>query len=143
MQAQSLLSAESRLGYGVVDSIALTSAAITIEDDGCVVALTRLGANDTGSAAAVAAVIAEELRISTDRVRVEPVERVTTARASSTVNLRSTAIAVRGYLLDRASSYFHMDASELLLNDGRVMTFDGRALTYQDLNRAETGVVHA
>ncbi len=147
MQAQSILAAETRLGDGIVDSVAPTSAAITIEDDGCIVALARLGANDTDSAAAVAAVIAEELRLSTDRVRVEPAERGATVAAppplSSAVNLRSTAIAVRAYLLDRASSYFHMDASELLLNDGRVMTFDGRAMTYQDLNRAESGVVHA
>lgn len=118
----------------------MASAGITIEDDGSIRALIRLGLDDAGSAAAIAAVLSEELSMSVDRILVEAADTTTRTGdgvpVSATVELRSTAVAVRAYLLEQASTYFAMDASELVLNDGRVITFDGRAMTYQDLTRA-------
>ena len=64
------------------------SAVITIEKDGSIVALLGLTRDDADSVAAIAAVLAEELRTSPDRI-----------------------------------------------HDGRVITLDGRAMTYRELSR--------
>ncbi len=142
MQTQALAPVDTSVGCGSRGAT-VANPVIHIEGDGSIVALTDTRSSDAGSAAAVASVIAEELRISIDRIRVQSVD-VLTAMAGqqplrSRVSLRSTAVAIRAYLLDQASSYFDMDASELLLNDGRVITFDGRAIAYADLSRAGTG----
>lgn len=137
MQAQDIATTETFWGHAAPDSLVKTSPTITIEDDGSILALARLSLNDTGSTAAIADIVAEELRISIDRISVEATDGATAIAddfpVSTAVALRSTAVAVRAYLLKRASSHFDMDASELMLNDGRVITLDGRAMTYQDL----------
>jgi len=142
MQTQALSPADTSVECGSRGAT-VVSPVIRIEGDGSIIALTDTRSSDAGSAAAVASVIAEELRISTDRIRVQSID-ILTAMADqvplrSQVSLRSTAVAIRGYLLNQASCYFDMDASELLLNDGRVITFDGRAIAYADLSRARTG----
>ena len=124
------------------DPLLMAQPIIKVEGDGSIVAVTALERTDTNAAATAAAVISEELRVSKERIRVEPVETVVPAAARApfpcAVSLRSTAVAIRAYLLQRASSYFDVDSSELFLNDGRVITFDGRAMTYQELSRTNT-----
>ena len=141
MQTRYPVATKVFVGRAASDSGVMASAGITIEDDGSIRALTRLGLDNAGSAAAIAAVLSEELSMSVDRIRVEAADTATHTAdgvpVSATVELRSTAVAVRAYLLKQASTYFAMDASELVLNDGRVITFDGRAMTYQDLTHAQ------
>lgn len=140
MQTQHVLATETCAGQAASDSLAMTSSTISIENDGSILALASSGLSDTGSTAAIAAIVAEELRISIDRISIESTDAVTATAdelpMSAAVALRSTAVAVRAYLLRQASSYFDMDASELMLNDGRVITLDGREMPYQDLIRA-------
>jgi CO/xanthine dehydrogenase Mo-binding subunit len=141
MQTRYPVATKVFVGRAASDSDGMASAGIIIEDDGSIRVLARSGLDNAGSAAAIAAVLSEELSMSVDRIRVEAAD--TTTRTGdgvpvpATVELRSTAVAVRAYLLKQASTYFAMDASELVLNDGRVITFDGRAMTYQDLTRAQ------
>ena len=141
MQVQHIVATETFLGHAVSDAFVMRSPAITSAGDGSIIALAGVGLSDMGSSATIAAIVAEELRMSIDRISIESTDATTTAAdelpISAAVALRSTAVAVRVYLLKQASAYFDIDVSELMLNDGRVITFDGRAMTYQDLIHAE------
>ena len=137
MQTQSLVPGGTPV-WREDESASVTPTLMWIEADGSVVAIADVQNSQLGPAV-VASVIAEELRVSADRIRIRPVKAATTMpdqlAQPSSANLRARAAAIRAYLLTLAGRYFGMDASELLLNDGQVLTFDGRAMAYQDLSR--------
>jgi hypothetical protein len=113
----------------------MATPSVRIENDGSILAFVD-SQHCRACGADVVAIIAEELRAPADRIRVEvlEVDRMEGAEcAPGTQNVRAEAVAMRLRLLEQASLLFGVDASELLLNDGRVMALDGRTMSYQAL----------
>lgn len=126
---------------------------IVIERDGKVVA--RSGKVDYGQGirTGFAKIVAEELAVPLDQVRVElgetdqvPWDMGTFGSMSTAVDgkaLRAAAAFARATLLDRAAKRFGIPASQLGVGRGKVVTPDGRSIAYQELVAGEplSGVV--
>jgi nicotinate dehydrogenase subunit B len=116
---------------------------IAIESDGAVIA--RSGKVEYGQniRTGFAKIVAEELAVPFDRVRVElgETERVpwdmgTFGSMSTSVDgksLRSAAAYARSLLIDRASKHFSIGTEQLTIRNGCVFSPDGRAVSYQEL----------
>ena len=124
-----------------------------IEPDGTVVA--RSGKVDYGQGlrTAFARIVAEELDVPVERVRVELGETDRTpwdigtfgslSIATDGASLRAAAAFARTLLIRRASQALGVDATALETRDGHVAAPDGRTVSYQDLtmNAPLTGQV--
>ncbi len=116
---------------------------IFIEPDGTVIARSGKVEYGQGIRTGFARIVAEELDVSIEHVRVElgetdrvPWDMGTFGSMSTAVDgkrLRAAAAYARLLLLDRASARLGSPASELDTRDGRVVARDGRALAYNEL----------
>ena len=126
---------------------------IVIERDGLVVARSGKVEYGQGIRTGFAKIVAGELDVPLERVRVElgetdrvPWDMGTFGSLSTATDgkvLRAAASYARTLLLDRASTRLGVPASELHTRDGRFVAPDGRECTYQELTAAEplTGVI--
>lgn len=126
---------------------------ISIEPDGTVVARSGKVEYGQGIRTAFAKIVAEELAVPMERIRVElgETDRVpwdfgtfgSLSVATDGKALQTAAAYARTELLRRAGARFRVSAEELVASDGRVTTRDGRTATYQELvaEGALTGVV--
>src|SRR5581483_5335288 len=120
---------------------------IAIERDGTVVARSGKVEYGQGIRTGFAKMVAEELCVPVERVRVElgetdrvPWDMGTFGSMSTAVDgksLRAAAVHARSLLLERASTHFGVSASELMLRDGTICTADGQTVSYQELTAAE------
>ena len=116
---------------------------IVIEADGTVIARSGKVEYGQGIRTGFAKIVAEELAVPFERVRVElgetdrvPWDMGTFGSMSTSVDgksLRAAAAYARTLLLDRASVYFATAAAELTVRNGCVFAPDGRAVSYQEL----------
>ena len=116
---------------------------IVIEADGTVIARSGKVEYGQGIRTGFAKIVAEELAVPFERVRVElgetdrvPWDMGTFGSMSTSVDgksLRAAAAYARTLLLDRASVHFGAAASELSIRNGCVFAADGRAVSYQEL----------
>jgi CO/xanthine dehydrogenase Mo-binding subunit len=116
---------------------------IVIEADGTVIARSGKVEYGQGIRTGFAKIVAEELAVPFERVRVElgetdrvPWDMGTFGSMSTSVDgksLRAAAAYARTLLLDRASVHFGAAASELAVRNGCVFAADGRAVSYQEL----------
>jgi len=126
---------------------------IVIEADGAVVARSGKFEYGQGIRTGFAKIVAEELAVPFERVRVElgetdrvPWDMGTFGSMSTSVDgksLRAAAVYARSLLLERGSARFGIPASELVTRNGCVFAPDGRAASYQELTASAplTGVV--
>ena len=120
---------------------------IVIEPDGTVLARSGKVEYGQGIRTGFAWIVAQELDLPVERVRVElgETERVpwdfgtfgSLTTATDGKSLRAAAAQARQLLLERASARLGVLPSELDTRDGRVIAPDGRALPYQDLTAGE------
>ena len=116
---------------------------IVIERDGTIVARSGKVEYGQGIRTGFAKIVAEELAVPLERVRVElgetdsvPWDMGTFGSMSTAMDgkkLRAAAVFARQLLLERAATHFGTAASELNLEDGRVATRDGRSVAFQEL----------
>jgi len=116
---------------------------IVIEADGTVVARSGKVEYGQGIRTGFAKIVAEELAVPFERVRVElgetdrvPWDMGTFGSMSTSVDgksLRAAATYARNLLVERASAHFGKAASELSVRNGCVFAADGRAVSYQEL----------
>jgi len=116
---------------------------ILIEADGTVVARSGKVEYGQGIRTGFAKIVAEELAVPLERVRVElgetdrvPWDMGTFGSMSTSVDgksLRSAAVYARSLLLERASVLLGVPAPELATRNGCVFAPDGRAASYQEL----------
>jgi CO/xanthine dehydrogenase Mo-binding subunit len=116
---------------------------LSIEADGTVVG--RSGKVDYGQGirTGFAKILAEELALPLERVRIElgetdevPWDMGTFGSLSTATDgetLRAAAIMARMLLLERASSYFKLPHTQLQLHEGQVVAPDGQAVSFQRL----------
>lgn len=126
---------------------------IVVEPDGTIVVRSGKIEYGQGIRAGFAKIVAEELAVPLERVRVElgetdrvPWDIGTFGSMSTAVDgkiVRSAAACARRILLERAAIRLGIPASELNIADGKVVTNDGRAIVYQELVASEplTGIV--
>jgi nicotinate dehydrogenase subunit B len=126
---------------------------IVVEADGTVVARSGKVEYGQGIRTGFAKIVAEELAVPFERVRVElgetdrvPWDMGTFGSMSTSVDgksLRAAAVYARSLLLERGSAHFGVPASKLAARNGCVFAPDGRAASYQELtaNAPLTGVV--
>lgn len=116
---------------------------IVVASDGSVVARSGKVEYGQGIRTGFARIVAEELRLPLERVRVElgetdtvPYDAGTFGSMSTAIDgakLRRAAIRARALLLERASARLQTDARRLEIRDGVVRVPDGRALTFAEL----------
>ena len=128
-------------------------ARLAVEPDGTIVV--RSGKVEYGQNIRIgfAKIVAGELDVPLDRVRVElgETDRVpwdmgtfgSLSTATDGKSLRMAAAHARALLIERASRRFGVPASELDTRDGRVQARDGRSVAYEELTALEplTGAV--
>src|SRR5581483_257974 len=116
---------------------------IAIERDGTVVARSGKVEYGQGIRTGFAKMVAEELCVPVERVRVElgetdrvPWDMGTFGSMSTAVDgksLRAAAAFARTLLIDRASRHLGIPASDLTARHGSVFARDGRSVPYQQL----------
>lgn len=126
---------------------------IVIQADGTIVARSGKVEYGQGIRTGFAKIVAEELAVPLERVRVElgetdrvPWDMGTFGSMSTSVDgksLRAAALFARSLLLERGSARFGVPAPELAARNGCVFAPDGRAASYQELTAGAplTGVV--
>jgi nicotinate dehydrogenase subunit B len=126
---------------------------IHIEPDGTVVARSGKVEYGQGIRTGFARIVAEELRMPIERVRVElgETDRVpwdmgtfgSLSTATDGKSLRAAAAYARALLLDRASAQLGVPAPALQTRDGLVIAPDGHTTSYEELTAADplTGLV--
>jgi CO/xanthine dehydrogenase Mo-binding subunit len=126
---------------------------ILIERDGTVVALSGKVEYGQGIRTAFSRIVAEELDVPAERVRVELGETDRTpwdmgtfgsmSTATDGASLRAAAAFARSLLVERGGARLNLDVAALSTQDGAVMAPNGRSLTYQELTESEalSGVV--
>ncbi len=126
---------------------------IAIESDGTVIARSGKVEYGQGIRTGFAKIVAEELFVPFERVRVElgetdrvPWDMGTFGSMSTSVDgksLRAAAVFARSLLIDRASKHLGIAATELRARNGCVSAPDGRAVSYADLTAGSplTGLV--
>jgi nicotinate dehydrogenase subunit B len=122
-------------------------ARIVVEHDRTVTARSGKVEYGQGIRTGFAKIVAEELDLPIDRVRVElgetdrvPWDMGTFGSLSTATDgkaLRSAAARARALLLERASARLGCPVAELDTRDGRVIASDGRAVTYAELAAGE------
>jgi nicotinate dehydrogenase subunit B len=120
---------------------------LVIERDGTVIARSGKVEYGQGIRTGFARIVAEELDVPIERVRVElgetdgvPWDMGTFGSLSIATDgqsLRSAAACARRLLLDRASQQLGRPTTQLQTRDGRVVASDGRAVTYAELTTGE------
>jgi CO/xanthine dehydrogenase Mo-binding subunit len=121
---------------------------IVIEPDGTVVARSGKVEYGQGVRTGFARIVAEELDVPVERVRVElgETDRVpwdmgtfgSLSTATDGKSLRMAAAQARHLLIDRATARLGLPVSELDTKDGQVVSIrNGRAVSYQDLVAGE------
>jgi CO/xanthine dehydrogenase Mo-binding subunit len=120
---------------------------LLIDRDGTIVARSGKVEYGQGIRTGFARLVAEELDVAVDRVRVElgetdlvPWDMGTFGSLSTATDgavLRAAASFARTLLVRRASAHFGVPASTLLTRDGLVVAPDGRTVSYQDLTVGE------
>jgi len=120
---------------------------IAIEHDGTIVARSGKVEYGQGIRTGFAMIVAEELAVAVDRVRVElgetdsvPWDMGTFGSMSTATDgaaLRAAASLARSILLERASTRLGVDRSALALRDGSIVGQDGRAVSYTELTADE------
>ena len=116
---------------------------IVIEPDGGVLARSGKVEYGQGIRAGFVRIVAEELAVPAERVRVElgETDRVpwdmgtfgSLSTATDGARLRAAAAQARVLLLERAASRWGLPASALTCADGRVCAADGRVISYAEL----------
>ena len=116
---------------------------ILIERDGTVVARSGKVEYGQGIRTGFALIVAEELGVGLERVRVElgETDRVpwdmgtfgSLSTATDGKSLRAAAAQARWILLDRAAVRLGVPSSTLITRDGAVVSTDGRSIAYQAL----------
>jgi nicotinate dehydrogenase subunit B len=126
---------------------------IVIEPDGRIVAHSGKVEYGQGIRTGFAKIVAEELSVPLEKVRVElgetdrvPWDMGTFGSMSTAMDgkaLRAAAVFARRLLLERASVRLGIAVSELHVDHGSVVTNDRRSLSYQELTATEplTGIV--
>ena len=126
---------------------------IVIERDGTIVVRSGKVEYGQGIRTGFAKIVAEELAVPLERVRVElgetdrvPWDMGTFGSLSTAMDgkiVRAAAVFARKVLLERAAARFGAAASELSVRDGRVATRDGRSVAYQELaaNEPLAGII--
>lgn len=126
---------------------------IVIEADGTIIARSGKVEYGQGIRTGFAKIVAEELAVPFERVRVElgetdrvPWDMGTFGSMSTSVDgksLRAAAVYARSLLIERGSGHFKVPAGELSTRNGCVFAPDGRAASYQELTASAplTGVV--
>lgn len=119
---------------------------LSIGADGVVIGRSGKVEYGQGIRTGFAKIIADELALPIDRVRIElgETDRVpwdmgtfgSLSIASDGQRLRAAAISARGQLLERASAHFKLPCSQLQLRDGQIHASDGRAVSFQALTQA-------
>jgi CO/xanthine dehydrogenase Mo-binding subunit len=127
---------------------------IVIERDGTVTARSGKVEYGQGIRTGFAKIVAEELAVPLEKVRVElgetdrvPWDMGTFGSMSTAVDgkiLRAAAILARKLLLERAGRRFGIAPSELSMAGGKVLARDGRSVEYRELTEGEplTGMIH-
>ena len=120
---------------------------ITVGPDGTVIARSGKVEYGQGIRTAFAKIVAEELDVPIERVRIElgETDRVpwdmgtfgSLSIATDGTALRAAAAFARTLLIQRAAARLGSPARELDTRDGRVLAPDGRALVYEELARDE------
>jgi CO/xanthine dehydrogenase Mo-binding subunit len=120
---------------------------IVIERDGTVVARSGKVEYGQGIRTGFAMIVARELDVPLETVRVElgETDRVpwdmgtfgSMSTATDGMTLRAAATRARTLLIERASMRLGVPAADLETRGGRVWAHDGRAISYQDLTQAE------
>ena len=120
---------------------------IVIERDGTVVARSGKVEYGQGIRTGFAMIVARELDVPLEGVRVElgETDRVpwdmgtfgSMSTATDGMTLRAAAARARTLLVERASVRLGVPAAELETREGRVWTRDGRAISYQELTEVE------
>lgn len=128
---------------------------IVIEPDGSVTARSGKVEYGQGIRTGFGKIVAEELSVPFERVRVElgetdrvPWDMGTFGSMSTSVDgksLRAAAAYARSILIDRASQHLGVAAGELTAREGCIFAPDGRSVSYQQLTAGDplTGVVPA
>lgn len=126
---------------------------LSIEPDGTIIARSGKVEYGQGIRTGFARIVAEELCVPTERVRVVlgetdqvPWDMGTFGSMSTATDgqsLRAAATFARVCLLERASILFGIEIAKLRLNDGSVLTPDERSASYQELTATAplTGLV--
>ena len=120
---------------------------ISVERDGTIIARSGKVEYGQGIRTGFAMLVAEELAVPVDRVRVElgetdvvPWDMGTFGSMSTATDgalLRAAAAYARSLLLDRASATLGESRDDLTLRDGGIVAPSGRAVSYVELTRAE------
>jgi CO/xanthine dehydrogenase Mo-binding subunit len=120
---------------------------IVIERDGTVVARSGKVEYGQGIRTGFAMIVADELDVPPERVRVElgETDRVpwdmgtfgSMSTATDGMSLRAAAARARALLVERASARLGAPAAELETRGGRVWARDGRAISYEDLTETQ------
>jgi CO/xanthine dehydrogenase Mo-binding subunit len=138
---------------GLSEELPRVEQRIVIEADGTVVARSGKVEYGQGIRTAFAKIVAEELGVSLERIRVElgETDRVPwdwgTAGSRSVANdgraLRAAAAFARSELVLRASEWLGVSAERLSLRDGCLASPDGRTVSFADLVTGQplTGIV--
>jgi isoquinoline 1-oxidoreductase len=126
---------------------------IVVEHDGTIVVRSGKVEYGQGIRTGFAKIVADELAVSLENVRVElgetdcvPWDMGTFGSMSTAVDgaiVRAAAAFARKILLDRAAVRLETPALELSIANGKVVTSDGRSISYQELVGAEplTGII--